>query len=115
MKATSLTSDAGGDGGAKRRLEPDSSLVELFSSPTSERRALSGSPSGECDALRLTPREPPGRVNRKARAYTAEIVRLHDLGYSLDAIREALADAGVNVSRSTVQREATRPTATKEP
>lgn len=40
MKATSLTSDAGGDGGAKRRLEPDSSLVALLSSPTRERRAL---------------------------------------------------------------------------
>jgi hypothetical protein len=114
MKATSLTSDARADGGAKRRLEPDSSLVELFCSPTSERRALMASPSGECDPLRLTPRQPPGRISRKARAYTAEVVRLHDLGYSLDAIRDALADAGVKVSRSTVQREVARPTPTKE-
>lgn len=58
--------------------------------------------------LRLTPRHPPGRSSRKARAYAAEIGRLHALGYTLDAIRTALADVGVIVSLSTVRREAIR-------
>jgi hypothetical protein len=57
---------------------------------------------------RLTPRRPPGRSNRKARAFTEEIGRLHAEGYSFEVIREALADAGVIVSNSTVQREAAR-------
>jgi cytosine/adenosine deaminase-related metal-dependent hydrolase len=56
----------------------------------------------------LVPRCPPGRTNRKARAYSAEILRLRAQGYGLEAIREALADAGVHVSNSTVQREAAR-------
>jgi hypothetical protein len=38
-----------------------------------------------------------------------EIWRLRDLGYSLDAIRAALAQVGVCVSKSTVHREACRP------
>ena len=56
----------------------------------------------------LVPQRPPGRNTRKASAYSAEIQRLQSAGYTLDAIREALADAGVVVSRSTVHREATR-------
>jgi hypothetical protein len=64
------------------------------------------------DGFRLTPKHAPGRSSRKARAYAAEIARLHGLGYSLDAIREALADAGVSVSRTTVHREAVRLRAT---
>lgn len=56
----------------------------------------------------LVPRQPPGRSSRKARAYSAEIARLLALGHTLVAIREALADAGVMVSKSTVQREAAR-------
>jgi hypothetical protein len=59
--------------------------------------------------MKLTPRDPPGRSNRKARAFEVEIARLRRDGYSCDAIREALADAGVNVSKSTVQREVARP------
>jgi hypothetical protein len=33
---------------------------------------------------------------------------LHDQGYTFEAIREALADVGVVVSRSTVHREIVR-------
>lgn len=55
--------------------------------------------------MKLTPLHPPGRANRKARGYTSEIKRLHAKGYSLDAIRVALAQAGLTVSRSTVLRE----------
>jgi hypothetical protein len=56
----------------------------------------------------LVPRRPPGRSSRKASAFRDEIVRLQSEGYTLDAIREALAAAGVVVSKSTVQREASR-------
>jgi hypothetical protein len=38
----------------------------------------------------------------------SEIARLRSEGYTCEAIRSALADAGVNVSLSTVQREAAR-------
>ena len=66
--------------------------------------------------VQLEPKHPPGRKSRKVRAYAAEIHRLHATGYTCDEIREALADVGVVVSRSTVQREAARglqrPTAT---
>ena len=56
----------------------------------------------------LKPRHGPGRVTRKARAFVTEIARLHSEGYTLQNIREALADAGVIVSTSTVQREVAR-------
>jgi hypothetical protein len=58
--------------------------------------------------MQLTPKGPPGRITRKARAYAADIGSLHSQGYTLEAIREALADAGVHVSKSTVQREVAR-------
>jgi hypothetical protein len=58
--------------------------------------------------MTLTPRQPPGRSSRKARAFEAEIRQLHAQGYSFEAIREALADAGIHVSKSTVQREMSR-------
>jgi hypothetical protein len=56
----------------------------------------------------LVPQMPPGRRSRQARAYGDEIRRLQAQGYTLDAIRQALADAGVHVSKSTVQRESRR-------
>jgi hypothetical protein len=66
--------------------------------------------------MKLTPTAPPGRITRKARAFTAEILQLRHQGYTFEAIRAALASAGVHVSHSTVQREvaraAGRPTAT---
>jgi hypothetical protein len=58
--------------------------------------------------MKLAPRNPPGRVTRKARAFTAEILQLRDQGYTFEAIRAALADAGVHVSSSTVRREVTK-------
>jgi len=42
----------------------------------------------------LTPKLPPGRANRKALAFVAEINRLRAAGYSFEAIRLALLDAG---------------------
>lgn len=58
--------------------------------------------------MKLAPTGPPGRITRKARAFAAEILRLRDQGYTFEAIRAALADAGVHVSSSTVRREATK-------
>jgi hypothetical protein len=69
------------------------------------------------DAMNLTPNLPPGRANRKALAFAAEINRLRTAGYSFEAIRLALLEAGLKVSRTTVKREvAKRPvTATPAP
>ena len=58
--------------------------------------------------MHLIPKHPPGRSNRKARAYAAEIARLRTEGYTFEAIRSTLADTGLQVSLSTVQREAAR-------
>ena len=60
--------------------------------------------------MHLIPKHPPGRSNRKARAYAAEIARLRTEGYTFEAIRSTLADTGLEVSLSTVQREAARST-----
>lgn len=56
----------------------------------------------------LMPRNPPGRLNRKALAFASEIGRLHFDGHTSEAIRQALLDAGLSVSRSTVKREVAR-------
>lgn len=58
--------------------------------------------------MKLTPTRPPGRVTRKAAAYATEIQRLRSEGYTFEAIRASLADAGIQVSVKTVQREAVR-------
>jgi len=58
--------------------------------------------------VKLIPRAPPGRLNRKALAFESEIGRLHFDGYTSEAIRQSLLDAGLNVSRSTVKREVAR-------
>jgi hypothetical protein len=58
--------------------------------------------------MRLVPTQSPGRGTRKARDFGSEIVELRAQGYTLDAIRSALADAGVHVTISTVWREANR-------
>jgi len=63
----------------------------------------------------LVLRRPPGRSTRKASAYSAEIRQLQADGYSLDAIRDALAEAGVVVSKSTVHREARRKSSGRPP
>jgi hypothetical protein len=59
--------------------------------------------------MKLEPENPPGRATRKARAFACEIARLTSQGYNSEAIRKALATAGVHVSRATVRREMTRP------
>jgi hypothetical protein len=58
--------------------------------------------------MKLVPIRPPGSNARKARAFAAEIWQLRAQGYTFEAIREALAGAGVHVSNSTVQREVAR-------
>lgn len=60
--------------------------------------------------MKLDPKEPPGRSTRKARRFAAEISALRAQGYTFEAIRQALAQAGVQVSNATVQREAARAT-----
>lgn len=55
--------------------------------------------------MSLQTRRPPGHGKRKALSYSAEILRLRAAGHSMSAIREALEDAGVVVSVSTVRRE----------
>ena len=71
-------------------------------------RDVSELPGFDMPVSPLIPQRPPGRSTRKVSTYSAEIQRLQAEGYTLDAIREALADAGVVVSKSTVHREATR-------
>ncbi|MEY8689471.1 MAG: hypothetical protein AB9M53_06280 [Leptothrix sp. (in: b-proteobacteria)] len=69
--------------------------------------------STDTDHSALQPRQLPGRANRKALAFTAEIHRLRRAGYSFEAIRLTLLEVGLVVSRSTVKREAAkRPVAT---
>ena len=58
--------------------------------------------------MKLVPIGPPGPNARKARAFASEIRQLRAQGYTFEAIREALAGAGVHVSNSTVQREVAR-------
>lgn len=65
--------------------------------------------------MHLTPKLPPGRANRKALAFAAEINRLRTAGYSFEAIRVALLESGVTVSRTTVKREAARRSAVAWP
>lgn len=69
--------------------------------------------------VQLEPKHPPRRTRCKLWAYSAEIHRLHAEGYTCDEIRDALAEVGLVVSRSTVQREAARgrqrPVATSAP
>jgi len=90
------------------RLDPDSVLANLNQPRTSEVGAPSGPASNGCHSFRLAPTRPPGRWHGKARAFAGEIGRLHAEGYTFEAIREALAEAGVVVSNSTVQREVAR-------
>lgn len=58
--------------------------------------------------VKLVPLQPPGRITRKARDFEADIVQLRAQGYTLDAIRQALDAAGVQVSISTIRRESLR-------
>ena len=58
--------------------------------------------------MELQPKRPPGRTDRKAARYSADIARLRSAGYTYEAIREALADVGVAVSTSALRREVRR-------
>lgn len=57
--------------------------------------------------MNLTPTGQPTGY-RRARSFAPQMVELRSQGYTFEAIREALADVGVNVSNSTVQREVAR-------
>jgi hypothetical protein len=61
----------------------------------------------------LQPRRQPGRNDRKAAAYASEILRLRADGYTYEAIREALADVGIQLSTSALRREMRRHQAEK--
>lgn len=58
--------------------------------------------------MQLQPKRPPGRADRKAAAYTCEILRLRAEGYTYETIREALADVGIELSESALRREVRR-------
>lgn len=58
--------------------------------------------------MKLHPKRPPGRVDRKAAAYAADIAELRGAGYTYEAIREALVDVGVVASTSALRREVYR-------
>jgi hypothetical protein len=58
--------------------------------------------------VKLVPLQPPGRITRKAREFEADIVQLRAQGYTFNAIRQALAAAGVDVGITTVRREVLR-------
>jgi predicted DNA-binding protein (UPF0251 family) len=66
-------------------------------------------------AIKLVPGGPPGRSSRRARSFAAEMCALRAQGYTFEAIREALAAAGVHVSNATVQREVARAAASVVP
>ena len=58
--------------------------------------------------MKLEPKRPPGRPNRKALFFEAEIARLRAEGYPCEAIWKALLDAGLSLSLSAVKREVAR-------
>jgi hypothetical protein len=58
--------------------------------------------------MKLHPKRLPGRVDRKAAAYAADIAELRRAGYTYEAIREALLDVGVVASTSALRREVRR-------
>lgn len=58
--------------------------------------------------MQLQPIRPPGRADRKAAAYAADIVQLRAEGYTYEAIREALAAVGIELSECALRREVRR-------
>lgn len=58
--------------------------------------------------MKLIPRQPPRQRSGHVRMFVGEIQRLRAMDYTLEAIREALADVGVVVSLSTLRRVAPR-------
>lgn len=58
--------------------------------------------------MELHPKRQPGRTDRKAAVYASEIAQLRSAGYTYEAIREALADVGIELSTSALRREMRR-------
>ena len=58
--------------------------------------------------MKLAPKDPPDQSTRCARGFAAEIGLLRAQGYTFEAIRQALAETGMAVSKSIVQREVAR-------
>jgi DNA-binding transcriptional MerR regulator len=58
--------------------------------------------------MRLKPKLPPGRADRKAADYALEIVHLRADGYTFEVIRQALSDVGIELSTSALRREIRR-------
>jgi hypothetical protein len=58
--------------------------------------------------VELQPKRQPGRADRKAAVYASEIARLRSAGYTYEAIREALAEVGIELSTSALRREVRR-------
>ena len=58
--------------------------------------------------MQLQPRRQPGRSDRKAAGHVSEILRLREAGYTYEAIREAMADVGIELSTSALRREMRR-------
>ena len=52
--------------------------------------------------MKLIPKTPPGRPNRKLLAHLDEIKRLRTEGYSVAVIHQTLIEAGIQVGLSTV-------------
>jgi hypothetical protein len=86
-------------------MECEQAVNTTRTRPTCQGQARPAATSVTGD-MKLAPPGPPGRITRKAREFAAEILELRDQGYTFEAIRAALADAGVHVSSSTVRREA---------
>lgn len=86
-------------------MRPDSE----HSPPPDEQRPHPERTGAATNVATLLPTQAPGRLTRKARHYFPQIVQLRALGYTLEAIQQALAAVGVPVSLSTVRREAMRP------
>jgi len=84
----------------RERVTPDAAA--------NQKRGGSETPPNQRTVMKLAPKDPPDRSTRRARGFAADIGQLRAQGYTLEAIRTALAEAGVSVSKSTVQREVAR-------
>jgi hypothetical protein len=89
-------------------LVKDWSAIAQGAQPSHSRRTTLAQRLTEEEPMNLVPIRPPGPALGKARAFSGDIVRLRSQGYTFEAIREALAAAGVHVRNSTVQREVAR-------
>ena len=94
--------------GRVRDVSETGSVVSVPADPTAPPAGAITLKHDGSSAVRLLPDQPPGRCTRKALPFANEIRRLHALGYTLEAIRQALCVAGVSVSRSSVHREVRR-------